>query len=275
MAGWHLGLIGEAPIDVAGLLEDAQEIAVGSAFGQPSGAVTMGRIGDARVTILARRGAGNRLPPSHVNYRANIDALKRCGVTDVLAVSASCALREGLSPGEVVVIDRLIDRTTGRERSFFDAGFAAHVDLADPVCPRLTALVADAAGKHAHRDGCYVAIEGPHWPTRAEAALYRAWGVDVAGMTAMPEAALAREAELPYALVALIAESPPAAGIEPAAAILRQLAAALPETREASPIDRALDGAVATAPEHWDAQAVARLDAVAGRILRQGRPEWF
>lgn len=278
MAGWHIGLIGDGVPDDAGLLQDVREIAVGSAFGEPSGAVTMGRIGGVRVTMLSRCGAGRRLPPSRVNYRANIDVLKRCGVTDVLALSPSTPLREGLSPGDMVAVDQFIDRTVGRERSFFDAGLAAHVDMADPVCPRLTGLAADAAeaGKaKVHRGGCYVAIEGPRSPTRAETGLFRDWGGDVAGMTALPEAALAREAELPYALMAVVAgPGSPAAG-EIAFAMLHRLAAVLPEAREASPIDRALDGAVVTPPEHWDAPAVARLDAVAGRILRQGRPEWF
>lgn len=277
MAGWHIGLIGEGAPDEAGLLEDAQEIPVGSAFGEPSGAVTMGRIGGVRVTMLARHGVGHRLPPSRVNYRANIDVLKRCGVTDVLAVSAVQSLRDDLSPGDAIAVDQFIDRTTGRERSFFDAGLAAHVDMAGPVCPRLTGFAADAveaAGATVHRGECYVAIEGPQWPTCAETRLYRDWGGAVAGMTGLPEAALAREAELPYALVAVVAEPGSPAGGS-VAAILRELAAALPETREDSPIDRALDRAVLTSPEHWDAQAVARLDAVAGRILRQGRPDWF
>lgn len=278
MAGWHIGLIGEGGLDETGLLEDAQEIAVGSAFGEPSGAVTMGRIAGVRVTMIARRGVGYRMPPSQVNYRANIDVLKRCGVTDVVAISAVRPLREGLSPGDAVAVDQFIDRTTGRERSFFGASLAVHVDMADPVCPRLTGLAADAveaSGTTMHRGGCYVALEGPQWPTRAEAALYSVWGGDVAGMTGLPEAALAREAELPYALVALVAEAGPPADGASVAAMLRGLAAALPETREDSPIDRALDGAVLTPPEHWDAQAAARLDAVAGRILRQGRPDWF
>src|SRR5690606_27375462 len=177
--------------------------------GEPSGPVTMGRLEGVRFTFIARHGEGHRQSPSHVNYRANIDVLKRCGVTDVLAISACGSLREELAPGEFVAVDQFIDRTLGRERSFFGAGIAAHVGLADPVCPRLAGLAAAAAetaGARVHRGGCYVAIEGPQFSTRAESELFRQWGAGVIGMTAMPEARLAREAELPYALLAMVTD---------------------------------------------------------------------
>ena len=287
MAGWHLGVIGGSGLYHGLELEDAQEIPVASAFGEPSGPVTIGMLAGVKFTFIARHGAGHGLPPSHVNYRANIDVLKRCGVTDVVAISAVGSLREELAPGDFVAVDQFIDRTTAREKSFFGPGVVAHVGLADPVCPRLAERAADAAqavGARAHRGGCYIAIDGPQFSTRAESALYRQWGADVIGMTAMPEARLAREAELPYALLGMVTdydcwrEGEEAAvddilavvrrNADHARAALRHLAEALPPEREASPIDHALDGAIITPPDHWDRRAVALLDAVAGRYLR-------
>ncbi|BBC74176.1 methylthioadenosine phosphorylase [Altererythrobacter sp. B11] len=292
MAGWHLGVIGGSGLYQPGVLEDAQEIAVRSAFGEPSGPVLTGTLpgtgGAVRCSFIARHGAGHRLPPSAVNYRANIDVLKRCGVTDVVAISAVGSLREELAPGDFVVPDQFIDRTVGRERSFFGAGVVAHVAFADPVCPRLAGMLAEASaasGPPAHRGGCYVAIEGPQFSTRAESQLFRRWGADVIGMTAMPEARLAREAELPYALLAMVTdydcwregEAPVdvesvlrvmRGNADRARETLRRLAALLPAERAASPIDRALDGAIITPRKHWDGQLVARLDAIAGRLLR-------
>lgn len=287
MAGWHIGVIGGSGLYEGAALDEAQEIPVASAFGEPSGPVTTGTLEGVRFTFLARHGEGHRLSPSQVNYRANIDVLKRCGVTDVLAISAVGSLREDFAPGDFVAVDQFIDRTASRERSFFGPGIVAHVGLADPVCPRLAdraARAARAAGVRAHRGGCYVAIEGPQFSTRAESALYRQWGGDVIGMTAMPEARLAREAELPYALLGMITdydcwregEAVEASAIlevmranaEAARAALRHFAKKLPATREPSPIDRALDGAIVTPREHWSPQAVARLDAIAGRLVR-------
>lgn len=287
MSGWHIGVIGGSGLYEAAGLEDPQQIAVASAFGEPSGPVTMGTLEGVRFTFLARHGAGHRLPPAEVNYRANIDVLKRCGVTDVLALSAIGSLREELAPGDFVAVDQVIDRTHGRQRSFFGAGFVAHVGLADPVCPRLSDLAAqaaEAAGKRVHRGGCYVAIDGPQFSTRAESELYRLWGADVIGMTAMPEARLAREAELPYAVLGLVTDydcwragerSVEASAIldvvranaQAALEALGRLARALPQERAASPIDRALDGAIVTPRPLWDPQATARLDAVARRVL--------
>jgi 5'-methylthioadenosine phosphorylase len=189
-----------------------------------------------------------------------------------------------------VVVDQMIDRTIARERSFFGTGLVAHVGLADPTCPRLSALVGDAAAKagaEVHRGGCYVAIEGPQFSTRAESLMYREWGADVIGMTAMPEARLAREAELPYALLAMVTDydcwrpHEEGVGVDEVLALMKanagaaraslaQLAALLPETREPSPIDTALEGAIVTAPEQRDPAVVARLDAIVGRVLGRG-----
>ena len=290
MGGWHIGVIGGSGLYEVGVLEDAQEIAVASAFGEPSGSVTMGRLEGVRFTFLARHGTGHRLPPSDINYRANIDVLKRCGVTDVLSISAIGSLREDMAPGHFVAVDQFIDRTLGRARSFFSAGITAHVSLADPVCPRMAGYAADAAeaaGAHVHRGACYIAIEGPQFSTRAESLVYRQWGADVIGMTAMPEARLAREAELPYALLGMVTDydcwrrdDAPAQvdailevmrdNVERSRAALSHLARGLPERRPDSPIDRALDGAIVTPRSQWDPALAARLDAVAERYTRSG-----
>ena len=287
MGGWHIGVIGGSGLADGIALDDAQEISVSSPFGEPSGPVTTGRIGEVRFTFIARHGAGHRLPPAGVNYRANIDVLKRCGVTDVLALSAIGSLREELAPGHFVMVDQLIDRTHGRAGSFFGEGLVAHVSLADPVCPRLAALAADAArgaGATVHAGGCYVAIEGPQFSTRAESRMYRGWGADVIGMTAMPEARLAREACLPYAILAMVTDydawregSAPVeaaevlavmkANVALARAALGQLAALLPPERAASPIDTALAHALMTAPAQRDPRLAAMLGAVAGGAL--------
>lgn len=285
---WHIGVIGGSGLAEGIGLEEAQEIAVASPFGEPSGPVTLGTLAGIRFTFLARHGAGHAIPPGSVNYRANIDVLKRCGVTDVLSLSAIGSLREELAPGHFVAADQFIDRTAGRPASFFGPGLVAHVSLADPVCPRLSAMTVAAArdcGGVVHEGGCYVAIEGPQFSTRAESHVYRGWGADVIGMTAMPEARLAREAELPYALLGMVTDydcwRSSEAGVEAdqifavmhanaalARGAVRRLAETLPRRREASPIDRALDHAVVTARPQRDARLAAMLDAVAGRVLR-------
>jgi 5'-methylthioadenosine phosphorylase len=290
MSGWHIGVIGGSGLYSLDGLEDAQTIAVGSAFGEPSSPVTMGRIGEVRFSFIARHGEGHVLSPSNVNYRANIDALKRCMVTDILAISAVGSLKEELAPGSFVAVDQFVDRTLGRERSFFGEGIVAHVGLADPVCPRLTRFAAEAAkkaGAKVHRGATYVAVEGPQFSTRAECHRYRGAGADVIGMTAMPEARLAREAELPYALLGMVTDydawRDAEAGVEAreilavmranaelARATLGQMARLLPPERAASPIDTALDAALVTPRSAWTRQAAARLDAVAGRLLREG-----
>ena len=290
MARWHIGVIGGSGLYEPGALEDSQTIPVGSAFGAPSSPVTMGRIGAVKFSFIARHGEGHTLGPGQVNYRANIDALKRCGVTDVLALSAIGSLREELAPGSFVAPDQFIDRTVGRERTFFDGGVTAHVSLADPVCPRLSGFAADAAekaGAAVHRGGTYVAIEGPQFSTRAESRMYRTWGGDVIGMTAVPEARLAREAELPYALLGMVTDydawRDAEAGVEAGAilalmrenaALARQtlgaLAAALPAKRKPVQIDTALDTAIVTPRAHWQPAGVMRLDAIMARVLGAG-----
>ena len=286
MPVWHIGVIGGSGLYDPGRLDDMQVLPVGSAFGTPSSPVTMGRIGEVRFSFIARHGEGHRIPPSAINYRANIDALKRCGVTDVLAISAIGSLREELAPGRFVVPDQFIDRTLGRERSFFGEGVVAHVSLADPVCPRLAdfaAAAAEKAGAGVRRGGTYVAIEGPQFSTRAESRMYRAWGGDVIGMTAMPEARLAREAELPYAVLGMVTDYDSwrdgEAGVEADAilAVMRAnaalarkamgaLAELLPPDRTAVPIDTALDTAIVTPRSHWGPPARSRLDAILRRI---------
>ena len=224
-----------------------------------------------------------------VDYRANIDVLKRSGVTDIVALSAIGSLDEAMAPGHLVAVDQFIDRTHNRSNSFFGEGLVAHVSLADPVCPRLSGLIADAgeaAGGTVHRGGCYVAIEGPQFSTRAESRLYRQWGANVIGMTAMPEARLAREAELPYALLGMVTDydcwregghdveaadvlSVMKANAALARAAVRRLAEVLPAVREPSLIDNALDGAIMTSGKARDGKLMTMLDAVAGRVLRE------
>jgi 5'-methylthioadenosine phosphorylase len=285
--GWRIGVIGGSGLYDFAELEEAQEIAVASPFGEPSAPVTIGRIGDVEFVFLPRHGKGHRLAPEAINARANIDVLKRCGVTDVLAISAIGSLREELVPGSFVAVDQFIDRTHGRADSFFGAGLVAHVSMADPVCARLSGMAADAAekaGAAVHRGGCYLAMQGPQFSTRAESRMYRQWGADVIGMTALPEARLAREAELPYALLGMVTDFDSwregeyvevsevlrvmAANTAVARNTILQLAAQLPGHRGSSPIDCALDGAIMTAPAQRDPALVAKLGAVAGRVIR-------
>jgi len=285
-AHWRIGIIGGSGIYDLSVLDEVQEIAVQSPFGAPSGPVTLGKIGGVEFVFLARHGAGHRIPPEGINHRANIDVMKRCGVTDLVAISAIGSLREELAPGSFVAVDQFIDRTHGRPQSFFGEGLVAHVSLADPVCARLSGLLGDAAqaaGATVHRGGCYLAMQGPQFSTRAESRLYRQWGADVIGMTALPEARLAREAELPYALIGMVTDYDAwregehvdvAQVIEvmhgnaaTARAMVTALAGLLPPERSASPIDHALDGAIMTAPAQRDPVLVARLGAVAGRVL--------
>jgi 5'-methylthioadenosine phosphorylase len=287
MHEWTIGILGGSGLYEMDGLEDAQWIAVDTPWGAPSDALLAGRLHGVRFVFLPRHGRGHRLPPSQVNARANIDALKRAGCTDLVAISAIGSLREALAPGRFVVVDQFVDRTFAREKSFFGPGMAAHVSMAEPVCPRLSALVAtaaEAAGAPVARGGCYLAMEGPQFSTRAESELYRAWGCDVIGMTAMPEAKLAREAELPYALVgmvtdydcwrdgeeavevsAIIAQLNANAGT--ARRMVEELAAALPSARAPCPIDTALDAALITAPEARDPAMLAKLDAVCRRVM--------
>lgn len=284
---WTIGVIGGSGIyDLPGL-EDAQWIAVGSPWGEPSDEILCGRIGSANFRFLPRHGRGHRIAPGEINARANIDALKRAGCTDILAIAAVGSLNEDLPPGTAVMVEQFIDRTSGRPASFFGTGMVAHVSMADPTCPRLSQAAAVAlakAGARTRVGATYIAIEGPQFSTRAESRLYRQWGADVIGMTAMPEARLAREAELPYALLALVTdwdswnEAEPPVGVEQVVAQLAangklageaiaNLPAALPRYREESPIDFALQDAIITAPDRHDPDMRVKLGAVARRLF--------
>jgi len=283
-----LGVIGGSGLyDIAGL-EDRRTVEVASPFGTPSAAITLGRIGAVKLAFLPRHGVGHRLSPTDVNARANIDALKRVGCTDVLSLSAVGSLAEHLPPGAFVTVGQYIDRTFARAKSFYGAGMVAHVSMADPVCPRLSGFAAEAAraaGAEVEEGVTYLAMEGPQFSTRAESRLYRSWGCQVIGMTGMPEAKLAREAELPYACVGMVTDydswREDEAGVEVtdvlavltanaarARTLVEHLARALPAERAASPIDTCLDYALITAPSARDPAVLARLDAVAGRVLK-------
>ena len=284
---WTIGVLGGSGLYHLDGLVDAEWRAVDTPWGEPSDELLFGRLGSVRLVFLPRHGRGHRIPPHGVNARANIDALKRAGCTDLLAISSVGSLREELAPGHFVVVDQFIDRTVSRPPSFFNAGLVAHVSMAEPVCPRLSAWAAAAAkmaGAPTAASGTYLAMEGPQFSTRAESRLYRQWGADVIGMTALPEARLAREAELPYALVGMVTDydcwREEAAFVE-VAQVLEQMAAngeaarrtltefvrALPAERAPSPLDTVLDHALVTAPEARDPAMLAKLDAVAGRVL--------
>jgi len=289
MGEWVIGVVGGSGLYAMDALEEAQWIEVDTPWGAPSDALLIGRIHGVKFVFLPRHGRGHRLPPTSVNARANVDALKRAGCTDLLAISAVGSLREELAPGRFVAVDQFIDRTFARESSFFGPGMTGHVSLADPVCPRLSALAADAAaaaGAAVTRGAVYLAMEGPQFSTRAESRMYRQWGCDVIGMTAMPEAKLAREAELPYALIGMVTDydcwRETDEPVEVAAIIARleanadtarrlvlELARSLPGRREPSPIDTNLDTALITAPDARDPAMLAKLDAICGRVLRK------
>lgn len=288
-----IGFIGGSGVYSMDALEGAERLDIDTPWGAPSDTLVKGKLAGVEVVFLARHGAGHRLPPSAVNYRANIDAMKRAGATDIISVSACGSFREALSPGTFVIVDQFIDRTTKRESSFFGPGFVAHVSMADPVCPALAdALEASCKAleiRH-QRGGTYVCMEGPQFSSRAESHLYRGWGCDVIGMTNMPEAKLAREAELPYATVAMVtdydcwkeSEGPVEVGLiletlkqntANAARLIADLAPRLGATRTPSPlgIEVALDMAVITAPSARDPAMMKKLDAVAGRFLKGNR----
>ena len=284
---WTIGIIGGSGLYAIEGLEDAQWIPIETPWGKPSDEILCGSIGDVRVRFLPRHGRGHPISPGQINARANIDALKRAGCTDILAVSAVGSLREEMEPGCFAIVEQFIDRTRDRENSFFGSGFVAHVSMADPVCPRLSKMAAaaikSAKGKPAEGT-TYLAMEGPQFSTRAESRMYREWGADVIGMTAMPEAKLAREAELPYALVGMVTDydcwrdgeavdvgqvvAQMQANSELARDMVAHLIAKLPAKRAASPIDNALEDAVITAPDQHDPALLAKLDAVAGRLLK-------
>lgn len=290
MSNWTIGIIGGSGLYAMDALEDAQWISVKSPWGEPSDEILCGTIGHVRVRFLPRHGRGHAVIPSKVDARANIDALKRAGCTDILAISAVGSLSEDLPPGRFVAVDQFIDNTKGRPSSFFDNGFVAHVSMADPVCARLSKHAAksvEKAGGSVTEGATYLAIEGPQFSTRAESKLYRHWGAEVIGMTGMPEARLAREAELPYALLAMVTDwdswrdgeesvdigeivAQMQANSQLAKRTIEAFCKGLPKKRSPSPIDRALDDAVLTAPDKHDRELMARLDAVAGRLFRAG-----
>ncbi|MEM6474894.1 MAG: S-methyl-5'-thioadenosine phosphorylase [Pseudomonadota bacterium] len=283
---WCIGIIGGSGLYAIDALEDAQWIAIQSPWGEPSDEVLCGRIGDVKVRFLPRHGRGHPICPSGLNSRANIDVLKRAGCTDILAVSAVGSLREEIEPGRFTVVEQFIDRTVARPSTFFGNGFVAHVSMADPVCQRLSTYAAKAITKAKGKvavGATYLAMEGPQFSTRAESAMYRSWGADVIGMTAMPEAKLAREAELPYALIGMATDydcwredeavdvaqvmDQMQANAKLARAAVTNFIEGLPKTRKASPIDTVLDTAVITARDAREPEAIAKLDAVAGRLL--------
>lgn len=288
MSAWTLGVIGGSGLYEIDGLENVREERIETPWGDPSDALIRGEIGGVSLVFLPRHGRGHPLPPSGVNYRANIDALKRAGVTDILSISACGSLKEELPPGAFLLVDQFVDRTINREKSFFGPGCVGHVSVSDPVCARLSGLAAAAArkaGADVTEGGTYLAMEGPQFSTRAESRLHKSWGCSVVGMTNMPEAKLAREAETPYASLCMVTDydcwrdgddldvseilAILKANADKAKATIRHLAESLPETREASPqgIERALDFAILTAPEAREPALVAKLDAVAGRVL--------
>ncbi|NVN13054.1 S-methyl-5'-thioadenosine phosphorylase [Nguyenibacter vanlangensis] len=284
-----IGLIGGSGLyDVDGL-EDKEWRTVETPWGMPSDQLLFGRLDGVRCVFLPRHGRGHPIPPSRLNYRANIAALKMSGVTDIVSLSAVGSLKEDLPPGRFVIIDQFIDRSFAREKSFFDTGCVAHVSMADPLCPRIGDTLEDTAralGLDVTRGGTYLVMEGPQFSTRAESNLYRSWGCSVVGMTNMPEAKLAREAEICYATVAMVTDydcwhpdhdsvtvdavvKVMLSNADKARALVKSVIPALGKPRDPcrAGCDRALEHALITAPDKRDPALLARLDAVAGRIL--------
>ena len=284
-----IGLIGGSGLYEIEALEEKEWRTVETPWGSPSDALLFGRLGDVRCVFLPRHGRGHRIPPSRLNYRANIAALKQSGVTDVVSLSAVGSLKEELPPGQFVVIDQFIDRSFAREKSFFDTGCVAHVSMADPLCPRIGGVLHEAGqalGLPITRGGTYLVMEGPQFSTRAESELYRSWGCDVIGMTNMPEAKLAREAELCYATVAMVTDydcwredhahvtvdavvAVMNSNAQKARDLVRAVIPRLGQPRGPCPAgcDRALDHALITATAARDPELLGRLRSVAGRVL--------
>ena len=284
-----IGIIGGSGLYEIEGLEGANWTDVQSPFGAPSDAILTGRLGGVDMAFLPRHGRGHVHSPTEVPYRANIDALKRLGVTDIVSISACGSFREEMAPGDFVLVDQFIDRTFAREKSFFGTGLVAHVSVAHPTCPRLGAIAMDAAraaGVTVHEGGTYLAMEGPQFSSVAESRMYRDhWGADVIGMTNMPEAKLAREAEICYASLAMVTDydswHPDHGSVEITEIIAvlsgnaekaRGTVAGLPARigpLEPCPhgCDRALEHAIMTAPDKRDPAMLAKLDAVAGRVL--------
>jgi 5'-methylthioadenosine phosphorylase len=291
MSEWILGIIGGSGLYNIEGLENKEWISIDSPWGSPSDSILFAEINGIKLRFLPRHGRGHNLTPSDINYRANIDVLKRAGCTDLLSLSAVGSLREDYRPGDFVVIDQFIDRTFKREKTFFGKGLVAHVSLANPVCNRLAELVFKAAhstGVKVHYRGTYLAMEGPQFSTKAESNLYRSWGCDVIGMTNMPEAKLAREAELPYASVGMVTdydcwrEGEDNVDVAAVIKILNENALMASKTVSelskiikdygvrddgSQGIERNLDFAIITPQESRDSLLVAKFDAIAGRVL--------
>lgn len=285
----RLGIIGGSGLYDLDDLDSAEWRRITTSFGDPSDDLLFANAFGAEFVFLPRHGRGHRLLPHEINYRANIAALKIAGCTDILSVSACGSFQETLAPGDFLLVDQYVDRTRGRERTFFGGGIAGHVSLADPNCGRLRDEVADAArrtGIPVQNGGTYLAMEGPGFSTRAESRLYRQAGLDVVGMTAMPEAALAREAELCYATLAMVTDGDSWRDAERGAAvsdilavmhenvtrarrIVRALIAALPGSRPtcSAGCDRALEHAIVTPPDLWPEMTRTALRDVAGRVI--------
>ena len=287
-----IGVIGGSGVYEIDGLEGAEWVDVETPWGAPSDAILRGTLDGVPMAFLPRHGRGHVQTPTSINYRANIDALKRIGVTDVISVSACGSFREAMAPGHFVIVDQFIDRTFAREKSFFGPGCVGHVSVAHPTCPRLGDALEAACGSvgiTTHRGGTYLAMEGPQFSSLAESKLYReVWGCDVIGMTNMPEAKLAREAELCYATVAMVTDydswHPDHGEVDVTAIIavltgnsanakslIAEVAPMLGGARQAcaSGCDSALEFAIMTAPDKRDATLVAKLDAVAGRVLNR------
>ena len=284
-----IGIIGGSGLyDIDGLEGKAWR-RVTTPWGDPSDELLEGWLGGVRCVFLPRHGRGHRLTPTHLNYRANIDALKRAGVTDILSLSAVGSLKAELPPGHFVIVDQFIDRSFAREKSFFGEGCVAHVSVAHPVCPRLGDALEQAARDldlPVTRGGTYLVMEGPQFSTKAESELYRSWGCSVIGMTNMPEAKLAREAEICYATVAMVTDydcwhpdhdavtvdmvvKVLFANADNARALVQQVVPLIGAPRGPCPAgcDRALEYAIVTAPQSRDPALMAKLTAVAGRVL--------
>ena len=284
-----LGLVGGSGLYDLPDIRNPEWRKVESPWGEPSDAILFAEIDGLPIRFLPRHGRGHRISPTDINYRANIDALKRAGVTDLVSISACGSFKEELPPGKFVLVDQFIDRTFAREKSFFGTGLVAHVALGEPISPGLVDEVERAlktTGIDYARSGCYLAMEGPQFSTRAESMLYKSWGCDVIGMTNMPEAKLAREAEICYATIAMVTDfdswhddhdnvdvasvlAVMKSNTEKAQKLVLELAKTFPREHQPCPIasDRALDVALITAPEARDPALVSKLDAVAGRVL--------
>lgn len=291
MTNWTLGVIGGSGLYEIDGVENGRWECVESPWGEASDEVYRGSLSGIDVVFLPRHGRGHSISPSHLNYRANIDVLKRCGVTDILSLSAVGSLREDYKPGDFVMVDQFIDRTFAREKSFFGDGVVAHVSMAHPVCERLANMAADAADIEdvtVHRGGTYLVMEGPQFSSLAESKLYRQWGCDVIGMTNMPEAKLAREAEMSYATLAMVTDydcwheeednvsvtnvlEVLKGNADLGRATVKNLIAAMSKQDRSMTkqgIETGLDFALITPPHARDPETLKKLDAVAGRVLK-------